>query len=159
MTSPPQYMATELPSPVFEPWPSAINEHTVVTGWLWDPKGYGSAVIWEGGSANVLKSVAGDSLAYGINDSGQIVGATPFYTGPPHAFLYPDPKPGPETKDLNPALGGGQASAALDINGSGVIVGWIGNWFPPVGSESPSHRARTSSRSGRVSHGRCGRRS
>lgn len=130
MSTPPLYTVTELPSSMgFPAWPAAINENTVVVGWLADPFGYGSAAIWDGGPSMVLQSVAGDSYAFSLNNAGQVVGATPFYTKPPHAFLYPDPKPGPQTEDLNAALGGKESSVAYDINAHGVIVGSTGDWF------------------------------
>jgi probable HAF family extracellular repeat protein len=60
-------------------------------------------------------------MAYGINDSGQVVGAS--WTGsqqlPTHAFLYSGSGP---MIDLG-TLGGGDFSEALGINASGQVVG------------------------------------
>lgn len=72
-----------------------------------------------------------ESFAYGINDSGKVVGESEIASpncncpnaGRSHAFLYPDANSPSQMKDLG-TLGGGSTSKAYGINNSGQVVGF-----------------------------------
>jgi probable HAF family extracellular repeat protein len=85
------------------------------------------AFSYSGGSMTDLGTLPGgsNSRAYGINDSGQIVGYGDIdITGDIHAFLYSN---GSMT-DLTPLLPT-YNSQAYDINNNGEIVGYLGAGF------------------------------
>lgn len=73
-----------------------------------------SAFLWEDGVMLNLGTLGGSAGAYGINESGQVVGR-----GYSHAFLWDD---GVMT-DLG-AFAGTDHSRAYDINASGLVVGY-----------------------------------
>jgi probable HAF family extracellular repeat protein len=78
------------------------------------------AFRYSGGQMHDLGTLDGgtESTAYGINDSGQVVGQAWTSTGR-RAFLYS----GGQMRDLG-TLDGGRTSVANDINNSGQVVGW-----------------------------------
>jgi probable HAF family extracellular repeat protein len=83
--------------------------------------------LYDKGTMTDLGSFGGvEAAAFGINDRGQVVGASDLPAPPgsdiSHAFLYAD---GVLT-DLNPLLGGSTESVAYDINNLGQIVGGAG---------------------------------
>jgi len=76
------------------------------------------AFIWSNGVMNDLGTLGGNgSRAYGINDSGQVVGEAQTAGGQNHAFSY--------SNGLMTDIGtlGGTASTAYGVNASGAIVG------------------------------------
>ena len=77
------------------------------------------AVLFSNGTITDLGTLGGpNSLAYGINSSGQIVGVSDTSSGTQHAFLYSNGS----MQDLG-TLSGGGLSAAFGVNDSGQIVG------------------------------------
>lgn len=93
-----------------------------------DPFEYPHAFLWQNGSMQDLGTLGGDqSYAYGINDTGQVVGqAVVGGAGDPpgHAFLWQNNS----MQDLGTL--GGYLSLAQAINNSGQVVGWshLPNW-------------------------------
>lgn len=85
------------------------------------------AVVWGPGKGEIreLPPLSGDTVgaAFGINEKGQVVGATticafPSFSLPTHAVLWQN------GKAINlPTLGGIMSNAALSINNRGQIVG------------------------------------
>jgi probable HAF family extracellular repeat protein len=116
----------------------AINSSDVVVGQTGDNAGIGPPhpVMWSGGGVTALGGLTTNKIgtAYGINDSGQIVGSS--YDGSDlHAFIYTN---GTMT-DLNTLVAPGQMGGFLylaqasAINNSGSIVGFgylTSNGFP-----------------------------
>ena len=104
----------------------AINGRGQVAGMAYDADGRGRAFVWSpDGGAQRLGTLARDSRATGINDSGQVVGwADADTTGTPvGAFLW-SPRGG--MVDLNNHLSAPPAARityAAAINASGQIVG------------------------------------
>lgn len=86
------------------------------------------AVLWQNGSIRDLGTLGGssnqpfatESIAYGINDSGQIVGtALPRSGYPLHGFVWQSGV----MRDLGTLGGNGEATVAQDIANTGQIVG------------------------------------
>ena len=111
-----------LESPNYSGKASDINASGQVVGYS------GHAYLYSGGQWQNLGTLPGglSSLAYGINDSGQVVGRSDTTEGTsyrnPHAFLYSDG----QMQDLNtliPADSGWTLTDAREINNSGQIVG------------------------------------
>lgn len=115
----------------------AVNEASQVVGQAQTPAGENHAFLWEIPSSLYLeKSFAAkwdvpvlqdlgtlggkESAAYGLNNFGQVVGASETATGQIHAFLW-DTENG--MQDLHPFLAG-KTSVATDINDHGQIVGF-----------------------------------
>ena len=96
----------------------AINNNGQVVG---NSDGFGGthAFLYGNGQMQDLGSLSGTafSTAYGINDSGQVVGYANTGTGSQHAFLYENG----QMQDLGTL--GGQSSNAFDINNNGQVVG------------------------------------
>lgn len=106
----------------------AINDTGQIVGWyadgcLCDSHGF----LLSGGTFTTI-DVPGfaDSYAYGINNSGQIIGATQpgFGTGGIHGFLL---KSGNYTLLDDPDTGTSSGTAADSINSSGKIAGYYSN--------------------------------
>ena len=93
---------------------SAINDHGAVAGYMVRSEG-GRAIgfVVEAGRLTALPGLGGtDTVAYDINNSGQVVGFSHDAGGMPRAFLYGDGA----MKDLS-------AGYAAAINDSGWVVG------------------------------------
>jgi probable HAF family extracellular repeat protein len=97
-----------------------INNNGQVVGMATLPGSVQRAFLYSNGSMINLGTLSGDSQAHGINDSGQVVGATADGLA---AFLYSNGS----MQDLNTLAGaaatGWQLQSALDINNNGQIVG------------------------------------
>lgn len=94
---------------------------------------YYHAVLWSGGVLNDLGTLPGknSSVAYGINDNGQIVGVSRNKREDnDHAFLYQNG----QMTEL-PAFPGGTLAAARAINNQGQIVGNARQPIPNTTSE------------------------
>ncbi|RCG31835.1 hypothetical protein DQ384_09930 [Sphaerisporangium album] len=107
--------------------PQDINEKTEVTGWSQNAAGATHAFLWDAQGMRDLGALPGGtgSFAYGINESGQVVGTSrtsASYYGQ-HAFLWKDG----QMIDLNSVVTNLPADIALEqalaINDEGVIVG------------------------------------
>lgn len=87
-----------------------------------------AAIFMEGRRIDLGTLGGSESIAYALNDQGQVVGASRTAAGPWHAFLWSDANsdgaanPG-EMRDLGAAKG--RASRAYDINNRGETVGEI----------------------------------
>lgn len=97
-----------------------INDRGQVVGSMVDPGSSGMrAFLWEEGSLTVLGTLTGETtVALGINEVGQVVGASEVGPGLQHAVLWEDGI----VKDLGTLPGRG--SRALNINVHGVAVGF-----------------------------------
>ena len=95
---------------------TAINRYDQVVGWF----AYGSgshAFLWQGEMAD-LGSLGGSyGVAYGINDSGTVVGSSTVADGSRQAFIY--------TLAQGMRSLGVPQSEARAINNSGQIAGWL----------------------------------
>jgi probable HAF family extracellular repeat protein len=104
---------------------TAINGDGVIAGSSALPGDAGShAVIWDANGVihDIQTIVGGSSIAWGMNDLGQVVGQ---WDGPSNqqAFRY-TPGTGAGTgMELLSGIGGPQG-LAIDINGTGKVVGW-----------------------------------
>jgi probable HAF family extracellular repeat protein len=114
-------------STVFGSFSSAldINASGQVVGDEDMPCGHHHAVLYSGGQMQDLGGLGTEpcpiSNAYGINNSGQVVGGSDGT-----AFLY-DESATPKMRDLGRLPGGRSFSEARDINSSGQIVGQARN--------------------------------
>ena len=75
----------------------------------------------------------GSSNAYGVNNSGQVVGASSMSNGPGHAFLYSEKTGMVDLNSLLPANSGWVLESAVGINNHGQIVG---NGIDPRGAQA-----------------------
>jgi probable HAF family extracellular repeat protein len=93
------------------------------------------AVLWEGDARIPLGTLradgSGGSRAEGINNLGQIVGASPTLAGKTHAFFWQNDV----MSDLG-ALAGGDSSIANDVNDEGQIVGSSAVPYPGFGADA-----------------------
>ena len=99
----------------------AVNNLGYAAGYSYFEEGpyYRHAVLWEGGTMQELGTLGGnDSVAYGMNDVGQVVGNAYLASGSSHAFLWQNGS----MIDLGAV--GGMSSFAYAINNSGVIAGY-----------------------------------
>lgn len=100
----------------------SINASGQVVGWAETVSREQHAFLWQNGTMQDLGTLGGysGSMAYGINDSGQVVGGTDWSQ---RAFLWQDGF----MYDLNDRLlpgSGWTLYEARDINNAGQIVGW-----------------------------------
>jgi probable HAF family extracellular repeat protein len=97
--------------------PTAINEAIQLAGSISTPTGQ-RAALWQDGVVRDLGTLGGArSIAYGINDLGQVVGMSLNAAGKERAFLWDG------TSMINLGTLGGTASRAYAINRAGRIVG------------------------------------
>ena len=106
---------------------SALNENGDVAGYFYAPgSGSPEGYAYIGGFTEVLTLPGFQSLANGINDSGDVVGD--YFTGNvtsavQHAFIYSNGV-GEDLNDLIPAGSGWDLEQANGINDAGEIVGY-----------------------------------
>lgn len=108
-------------TPNAESCANAINGPGQASGWSWVASGATHAFSHSGGAMQDLGTLGGtNSLAFGMNDHGYVVGSSDTLTGGTHPFLFQ--MMGIPLLDLG-TLGGTNASANA-INSSGVVVGY-----------------------------------
>lgn len=113
-------------------YPEEINNFGQVAGYTYfDYNGYSTCCqgfSWKNGTKTLIKtSESATSRAFGINDSGEVVGWTYNQTGHQVAFIWKDGV----LKDLNTMIDSGspwRLRQANAINNKGEIVG-IGDWY------------------------------
>ena len=121
-----QYTVTDLgmlPGYAYINWPSSINNSGQVVGCclLSNTSSAQAAYLYSGGTIQALGTLSDStswSRAFGINNSGQIVGLWQSSTGYEHSFLYSDGT----MQDLG-TLAGGDWSDARAVNDNGQVVG------------------------------------
>jgi probable HAF family extracellular repeat protein len=110
------------PAPFLSSAATAINRAGAVVGTLTKAAGGASGdrgFLWQAGSMTTIGTLGGrNSAAFGINDTGQVVGNATTGDGAVHAFVWRD---GAIT-DLG-ALANGTFSVAVAVNQPGDIVG------------------------------------
>jgi probable HAF family extracellular repeat protein len=102
---------------------TGLNNSHYSAGWIPYSGGQNYAFFFDGSFTNTIRLSNGNSWAYAMNDSSEVVGAAVTSSGKTHAFAYygrPGGSGGPPV-DLG-ALSGGY-SEARGINSSGQIVG------------------------------------
>lgn len=73
---------------------SGINDPGQVVGSSWTSSGAYSAFYWDAGSVTILEGLGGDTLAYGISNSGWIVGRSRSTDNKTYAVIWePVPEP------------------------------------------------------------------
>ena len=105
----------------------AINSAGAVAGWAQNPAGYQQAFVSTPGGFQTLSPASTDSYAYGINNSGTVVGTT-YVNGTAHGTVWS----GSGSTDL------GANSYAMAINNSGEVVGGNGGAFTVVNGQLQS---------------------
>jgi len=106
---------------------NAINNAGTVVGWTTAPGSEGQATLWSGAGYSTLSTAgAYSSMAYDINDSGQVAGASFFlvanssgFASRPVATIWNG-----ASATLIPTVAG-SSSFALTINNSGVVAGQL----------------------------------
>jgi probable HAF family extracellular repeat protein len=116
---------------------TAINAGGTIVGLSLGGTGGGTrAVRWDQGVIRDLGDLGGGSAtAVGINNRGDIVGASNLPGTHVHAALW---KPTGRIQDLG-VLAGGDYSEAMAINSRGWIVGWSNREPTPPGDIVPDH--------------------
>jgi probable HAF family extracellular repeat protein len=105
----------------------AINSAGTVAGWAQNPSGNQQAFISTSNGLKALSAASTDGYAYGINDSGTVVGTT-YVNGMAHGTIWS----GSGATDL------GANSYAMAINNSGQVVGGNGSAFTVVNGQLQS---------------------
>ncbi len=105
----------------------AINSSGTVVGWAQNPSGNQQAFVSTSNGVKALSAPTTDGYAYGINNSGTVVGTT-YVNGTAHGTVW---SPSGAT-DL------GANSYALAINNSGEVVGGNGSAFTVVNGQLQS---------------------
>lgn len=106
----------------------ALNDLGQVVG-----ESSGKAFLYSGGTLQDLGTLGGTTaVAYGINNSGVVVGASTFSSGASHAFSWNGVQQdlGTLTIGTPPSTVSFLSSAALDVNTSGKAVGSSSRDFP-----------------------------
>jgi probable HAF family extracellular repeat protein len=105
----------------------AINSSGTVVGWAQNPSGNQQAFVSTSNGLKALSAASTDGYAYGINDSGTVVGTT-YVNGTAHGTIWS----GSGATDL------GANSYALAINNSGEVAGGNGGAFTVVNGQLQS---------------------
>jgi probable HAF family extracellular repeat protein len=105
----------------------AVNSSGTVAGWSQNPSGTQQAFVSTPNGLKALSSGSSDSYAYGINNSGTVVGTT-YVNGTAHGTIWS----GSGGTDL------GANSYAMAINNSGEVVGGNGDAFTAVNGQVQS---------------------
>jgi probable HAF family extracellular repeat protein len=105
----------------------SVNSAGTVTGWSQNTSGGQQAFVSTPNGLKALSSGSSDSYAYGINNSGTVVGTTDV-NGTAHGTIWN----GSGSTDLGPN------SYAMAINNSGEVVGGNGNAFAAVNGQLQS---------------------
>jgi probable HAF family extracellular repeat protein len=105
----------------------AINSSGTVVGWAENPSGNQQAFVSTSNGVKALSAATTDGYAYGINNSGTVVGTT-YVNGTAHGTVW---SPSGST-DL------GANSYALAINNAGEVVGGNGSAFTVVNGQLQS---------------------
>jgi probable HAF family extracellular repeat protein len=105
----------------------AINSSGTVVGWAQNPSGNQQAFVSTSNGFRALSAASTDGYAYGINNSGTVVGTT-YVNGTAHGTVW---SPSGAT-DL------GADSYALAINNSGEVVGGNGSAFTVINGQLQS---------------------
>ncbi|MEV1017542.1 hypothetical protein AB0I89_29835 [Micromonospora sp. NPDC049801] len=104
-----------------------VNDDGLVVGSRFEKQGAPTrAVVWRNGTVIDLGTLGGqagpwgtDSIAYGVNSSGHVVGGAAVPSGGLHAFVYS----GGALTDLGTLGGVTESTYARDINDRGQVVG------------------------------------
>jgi len=105
----------------------AVNSSGIVAGWSQNSSGIQQAFVSTPNGLQALSSGGSDAYAYGINNSGTVVGTT-YVNGTAHGTIWS----GSGATDL------GANSYALAINNSGEVVGGNGEAFAAVNGQMES---------------------
>jgi probable HAF family extracellular repeat protein len=105
----------------------AINSSGMVVGWSQNSSGNQQAFVSTSNGLRTLSAASTDGYAYGINNSGTVVGTT-YVNGTSHGTIWS----GSGATDL------GANSYALAINNSGEVVGGNGSAFTVVNGQLQS---------------------
>lgn len=125
---PPLFVVTDLGAMNGESEAFAINNSNQVVGWSFLQNGARGAMLWQNGNMTCINNTGGNSVAYGINDDGVIVGRRGN-----RATVFSGIN---QSTDLGTF--GGQGSTAWGLNEGGKVAGTAqlgdGNWFPFSGN-------------------------